>query len=65
MKFEMSVVQVKSKASNINKSVVVGVVKKKSIVKSIKKNNLSNICCGLRGFEMTMFRDTTMTMNLG
>lgn len=62
MQSNMSVVQ-SSKVSKINKSVknliVVGVVKKKSI---IKKNNLS-ICCGLlRGDKMmtVMFRRSTM-----
>lgn len=62
MQSNMSVVQ-SSKVSKINKSVknliVVGVVKKKSI---IKKNNLS-ICSGLlRGDKMMtmMFRRSTM-----
>lgn len=44
---------------SVKKSITVGVVKKKSI----KKNNLSNICCGdlcARGTTMTMFRHTTM-----
>lgn len=41
------------------KSVVVGVVKNKSIIK--KKNN-SIICCGsLRGNNMTMFRGAMMS----
>lgn len=59
MQSNMSVVK-SSKVSKVvkilNNSVAVGVVKKKSI----KKNNLSIVCCGaLRGDKMTtMFRDT-------
>lgn len=61
MQSTMSVVKSSKVSKCVNKSVksvVVGVVKKKLI---IKKNNLSIICCGnLRGNMMSMFRGTTM-----